>query len=153
MLKRRFLLFMLIIVTVISAFLCTSFTSNKSEASTLHSAVYRNSRLGFSLTFPESWRGKYIVKTSNNGISVYFLSRKKSKDEGLFFTIIKKTKDLNESMYDSIGPVKHFVTKGKTYFIGGPTDVNLSESNPDFKTFIKMNSDREKIIDSIKKIK
>ncbi|WP_286675381.1 hypothetical protein [Clostridium sp. ZBS12] len=35
------------------------------------------------------------------------------------------------------------------YFIGGPTDISLSENASDFNTFISMNKDRKEIIESI----
>ena len=34
--------------------------------------IYKNEKLGFSITFPDSWKGKYTIEEKDNGIWVYF---------------------------------------------------------------------------------
>ncbi|WP_252214532.1 hypothetical protein [Clostridium sp. VAP41] len=41
------------------------------------------------------------------------------------------------------------IINDEVYFIGGSTDILLSENAFDFNTFISMNKDRKQIIESI----
>ncbi|KAJ51912.1 hypothetical protein BD780_001719 [Clostridium tetanomorphum] len=113
---------------------------------------YKSKKFGFSLTFPESWKGKYRVEEKDNSLSVYFQPKEKVGDGlGLFFTIIKKTKDLNEEFYDSIyGCEKYYKINGETYFLGGPTDVNFPETHAEFKTFLTMKKEIPQVMKTFK---
>lgn len=117
---------------------------------TTNNLIYK-SKLGFSITFPSSWKDKYIIKDDSNSMYVYFKSSDPNtpKNSGLFFVIMKNTPP-DQDFYDSIGVEKHITVGNKSYFVGGPTDVNLSENNKDFNVFLSMNQDRKKILDTIK---
>lgn len=110
------------------------------------------SKLGFSLKFPSNWKNKYTIKEDDNSVSVYFKSSDPNtpRGSGLFFVIMKNNDSLNEAMYDSIDGKKHLTIGNITYFLGGPTDVALSPENADFSTFLSMNKERKKVIDTIK---
>lgn len=113
--------------------------------------IYKSRSLGLSITFPADWSGKYTVKETSQGIFVYFKPAKKVNDNtGLYFCILKKTNDLNESMYDSVNGKKDISVNGIWYFLGGPTDVNFPEDHPEFNTFVKLQSQIPDIINSIK---
>lgn len=117
---------------------------------TTNNLIYK-SKLGFSITFPSSWKDKYVIKDDSNSMYVYFKSSDPNtpKNSGLFFVIMKNTPS-DQDFYDSIDTEKHITVGNKSYFVGGPTDVNLSENNKDFKLFLSMNQDRKKILDTIK---
>lgn len=130
----------------------TSTTSQTSKISN-STELYKSKKLGLSITFPSNWNHKYIVKETENGLFVYFNSKEKITDnQGLFFCILKKTKSLNESLYDSINGKKELIVNSTSYFLGGPTDIALPENNPEFKTFIKLKAQIPTIINSIEPI-
>lgn len=52
-------------------------------------------------------------------------------------------------MFDTIDIENYININDEVYFIGGPTDILLSENAFDFNTFISMNKDRKQIIESI----
>lgn len=106
------------------------------------SREFKSEKLGFLLSFPESWEDKYFIEENDTSLSVYFKPKEKlDHTGGLFFTIIKKTDDLNEEMYDSIYDVeRYFEANGVTYFIGGPTDLNFPENHPELNVFLDMKS-------------
>ncbi len=116
------------------------------------SIEFKSDKLGFSFIIPESWKNKYRIEENDTSVSLYFKpsSKSESDGQGLFFTIIKKTEDLNENIYDTIGTTRYIQAKGITYLIGGPTDVNFSDSNPEFKIFQNMKKD---ILDILKTLK
>jgi hypothetical protein len=102
-------------------------------------AEVKITRFGYPITFPASWKDKYKIVETDVSVSVYFNPKEKADDGlGLFFTIIKKTNALDESRYDSVGDFTHFEFKDIAYFIGGPMDINFSETHTEFKTFLQM---------------
>ncbi|MDF2882571.1 MAG: hypothetical protein K0R54_3128 [Clostridiaceae bacterium] len=144
----RIIFFLLVISLGISALAGCSKTKLTSNSKV---QIYKSASLGLSITFPASWSDKYTVKETAQGIFVYFKPTKKVSDNaGLYFCILKKTKDLNESMYDSINGKKEVNVNGISYFLGGPTDVNFPEDHPEFNTFVKLQSQVPDIINSIK---
>lgn len=93
------------------------------------------------------------MKENSNGISVYFKPVSKVSDgTGLYFCILKKTANLNEEMFDSVASKREVTVNGTSYFLGGPTDVNFPEDNPEFKDFINLQKQIPTIINSIKAI-
>jgi hypothetical protein len=126
-------------------------TSTKNDKSTPTNNLTYKSKLGFSITFPSNWKDRYIINEDINSMRVYFKSSDPStpKNSGFFFAIMKNTPP-DEDFYDSIGVEKHITIGDKSYFVGGPTDVNLSESNKDFNIFLSMNKDCKKIIGTLK---
>lgn len=113
---------------------------------------FKSKKFGFSLTFPESWRDKYRVEEKDDCVAVYFQPKEKvGNGLGLLFAIIKKTKDLDENMYDSIyGCEKYYKINGETYFLGGPTDVNFPETHPEFKTFLNIKKEIPQVMKTLK---
>lgn len=126
-------------------------TSSNSTAETTVE-VYQNKNLGLSITFPSNWNNKYIVKETANGISVCFKPVNKVNSTGLFFTIRKKTSDLNEEMYDSVAGKREITVNGISYFLGGPTDIGFPDDNPEFKTYRNLQEQLPSIVNSIKPI-
>jgi hypothetical protein len=105
----------------------------------------------FPLVFPTSWKDKYKIVETDHSVSVYFNPKEKADaGSGLFFTIIKKTNDLDENRYDSVVDFKHFEFKGIAYFIGGPMDVNFSETHTEYNTFLQMNKEVPGILKPLK---
>lgn len=134
----------------------TNTTTKPSSANTAAptAEVYQNKSLNLSITFPSNWNNKYTVKENSNGISVYFKPVSKVSDgTGLYFCILKKTANLNEEMFDSVAGKREVTVNGTSYFLGGPTDVNFPEDNPEFKDFINLQKQIPTIINSIKAIK
>ncbi|WP_027626508.1 hypothetical protein [Clostridium lundense] len=113
---------------------------------------FKSKKFGFSLTFPESWRDKYRVEEKDDCVAVYFQPKEKvGNGLGLLFAIIKKTKDLDENMYDSIyGCEKYYKINGETYFVGGPTDVNFPETHPEIKTFLNIKKEIPQVMKTLK---
>lgn len=112
--------------------------------------------LGFSITFPASWKGKYVLKKNENGLNVYFYSANHPEQagSGRLFTIVNKASDVDESMLDTIsGSQRYFTVKGITYVIGGPTDVGFPLDNPDYGLYMQLSNNRASVINSIKAIK
>ena len=128
----------------------TTPTNSKTPGST---ELYKSTELGLSIAFPISWSNKYTVKETDEGLSVYFKPEEDlANGQGLYFCILKKTKVLNESMYDSINGKRELTVNGISYFLGGPTDIALPESSAEFNTFLKLKSEIPDIINSIKAI-
>lgn len=112
--------------------------------------IYKNNKLGFSLVFPESWKDKYRIEENEMGITVYFKPKEKVEDGyGELFSIIKKSDDLDEKSFDTIGEHRYFEAKGNTYIIGGPTDLSFPEEHSGFKTFLKMNGERIDVLKTL----
>lgn len=153
----------MIVFTLGTATLASAKTSTKkiikkstttTQATSKKSISYKNIKLGFSINFPSNWKGNYRIQAKSNGITVYFKAKnKKSSGQGMLFTIVKETKSLNEDALDTIPGKRYFKAKGITYVIGGPTDVNFSGVNSDNKTFSRMNSERSKVLKTLKTIK
>jgi tetratricopeptide (TPR) repeat protein len=114
--------------------------------------IYKNDKLGFSIKFPESWKGKYTIKESDDGIRVYFKPSKKALDGlGFLFGVIKKSDNLDESHFDTVSrKIRYFKAKGITYVVGGPTDVNFSENHPEFNVFINMSREAAQVVETLK---
>ena len=133
----------------------TNNTSKSVDANSSNtSQKYISNNLGFSITFPASWKNKYNVVEDNNGLAVYFKPASHPLDPvvggGLLFRIVKKTPNLDEGSLDTInGTKRYFTAKGTTFVIGGPTDVNFPENNPEFSTYRKLSSECSSVINTI----
>lgn len=114
--------------------------------------AFKSDKLGFSLTFPESWKDKYRIEENDMGITVYFKPQEKVEDgQGRLFTLInKKSPNLHEDTLDTISDQRYFDAKGVTYVIGGPTDINFPEDHPEFNTFLKMGGERKEVLSTLK---
>lgn len=123
--------------------------SNKSEQ-------YASKNLGFTIDFPESWKGHYNVVEGKDYLRVSFKPSKEPltyEGEGVLFMILKKTPDLKEDGYDTIGSSKYFEAKGATYLIGGPLDFPMKENHPEVKEYKEMMKERPNVLKTIKAIK
>lgn len=103
------------------------------------------------MTFPDNWKCRYTIGEENNLVSVYFKSSDSNIDlkSGIFFLIIKQDDSLDQSLFDTIDIENYININDEVYFIGGLTDISLSENASDFNTFISRNKDRKEIIESI----
>lgn len=130
----------------------SSSTVPASSGQAVKSMEYKSDKLGFSFVFPKSWENKYSVKEDSTGVSVYFNPTKKTaKDgDGWLFSITKKSKDLDEDIFDIVSATRYFEAKGVTYVIGGPSGLSFSDSNPEFNTFMKMHTEIPKVIKTLK---
>lgn len=137
--------------TVSNAQTATTITNTNQQIS--QGIEYKNDKLGFSLTFPESWRGKYMVEENDMGIRVYFEPKEKVKEEGvgfLFGIINKSSKDLHEDTFDTVCNKRYFETKDATYVIGGPTDIGFPDNNKEYTTYKKLRLEIPDIIKTLK---
>lgn len=119
------------------------------------SQKYVSKTLGFSLTFPASWQGKYNVVENSNELTVYFkpVNHPVGAGIGRLFEVVKKTPDVNEGVLDTIsGAKRYFIVKGVTFVIGGPTDVGFPPDNPEYSTYKQLSSERSTVINSIQSI-
>lgn len=125
--------------------------SQGSTAKPIETNQVKITKFEFPIVFPTSWKDKYKIVETDHSVSIYFDPTEKADDgSGLFFTIIKKTNDLDENRYDSVVDFKHFEFKGIAYFIGGPMDINFSETHTEFKTFLQMNKEVPEILKALK---
>ena len=109
------------------------------------------SNLGFSLTFPASWKNLYTIIEDDHSFSVYFKQIAEGNyGQGLLFTFQKKTDDFDEGTLDTIGNKRYFVAKDVLYIIGGATDVNFSPDSTDFTLFQSMHDESANVINTIK---
>lgn len=114
---------------------------------------YVSAKFGISIDFPASWQGKYKVLESDNELHVIFKPVSHPVERGgVLFSIIKRTPDLYEGMYDTVG--KRYVTnaKGVVFLIGGPTDVGFPTDNPEYGAYRQLASERASVVNTIKSI-
>ena len=130
----------------------TTNTNTNSNTTTASAQHYVSTNLGFSITFPASWKGKYTVQENGSGITVCFKPKQKVNATGLLFKIVKRGPDVNEDVLDSVGGPRYFTAKGVKYVIGGPTDVNFPEDNPEFNTFEHMTKQCAGVTSTLKNI-
>jgi hypothetical protein len=116
--------------------------------------VYKNDKLGFTITFPDSWKGMYRVEESDEGITVFFLPKQEAEyGDGSLFCIIKQESNSDaEEFLDNIGEQRYFKAKGINYIIGGPTDVDFPPEHPEFNTFMKMSEEKDEVLKTLKPI-
>lgn len=116
---------------------------------------YVNEELGFSMIFPDNWKGKYEVKEQNeidygeNGIVILYKSSSNIEGYGTLFMIYEYKPD-KEQFIDTIYGAKRFIeAKGKKYIIGGPTGLGYSDTESDFNEYYKLSNERKDVINSI----
>ncbi|MBU5482696.1 hypothetical protein KQI86_00070 [Clostridium sp. MSJ-11] len=158
---KKLLISILIIIPLISTIGCArKEVSNQNETKDYRSKTgvtvevdeFKSDNFGFSLVFPESWKDKYRIVEDDTSVKVYFKPKEKVEDDiGMLFTIIKKTEELDETMYDSIyGCEKYYEINGITYFLGGTTDLGFYENHPEINTFLNMKSEISEILNTLK---
>ena len=115
---------------------------------------YVSKNLGFSLTFPASWQGKYTIAEDNNGLAVIFKpTNHPAEGGGMLFTVAKKTPELYEGMLDTIsGAKRSFTANGVDFVIGGPTDIGFPPDNPEYSTYKQLSSERSSVINTIQSV-
>jgi len=112
---------------------------------------YVSNNLGFSVTFPTSWKNKYTIEEDNNGLVIKFKPASNRVAGGLLFEIVKRSPDFDESMSDSIG--KRYITaKEVTYIIGGPMDVGFPPNHPEYNIYRQLASELSAVSLTIKSI-
>lgn len=120
----------LLVVTLLVAFtFCVSCKPDSQDVSqeTPDGTVYENRVLGFSVRFPEDWKGRYVVKESEGSVSFF---SKRVHDAypnfGRLFTIERMIGELvtEEDMEQAPVPGK-IVARGNgyTYLVRFPSDV------------------------------
>lgn len=116
--------------------------------------TYHSAKLGFSITFPESWRNKYVVKDSESSAQVYQKSTYDASNGEMgrlvsiaVFTPEKWQAEGEEitSMSENYGSIK---SKHAVYYFGGPSDVQF---DPDNKQSAKEYTDMAKDISTLVK--
>ena len=150
MLRKSLVSFLMVILILLSLNACSSEkTANETAASNV--CEYKSEKIGFTLSFPGNWKDQYSIVEKDKSVSVYFKPKEKLDNTGgLFFTIIEKTDDLDEEMFDSIyGTEKYIKINEVIYFIGGPLDVNFPENHPEFNDFLKLKNDIPEILKTI----
>lgn len=111
---------------------------------------YTNKELGFSISFPDFWKDKYIIKEEEEGIYVYYKSAQEIlPGEGLLFEIIRLTPS-SEEFLDFIGNKRYFSAKGVTYVIGGTTGLSYPPDYSDFSSFKQLSESRAIALSTLK---
>ena len=137
----------------VSEKLIVNATKNVSGAPIVKSEnIYKNEKLGFSITFPDSWKGKYTVEEKDNGIRVCYKPKVNIQDQGsgFLFTVLKNTPDLSDQLDTVSYKMRYFKAKGITYIIGGPTDMPFDSNHPEFQTYLKMTREKPQVVETLK---
>jgi|GEM_PF-1564859 bla regulator protein BlaR1 len=119
---------------------------------------YVSTNLGFSITFPASWQGKYTVQEDGNGIKVCFKPKQQQQilqdsDFGLLFKIVKRGPGVDEGVIDGIpGAERYFTAKGISYVIGSDTDISFPDDSPEFNNYLQLSKDSPTVINTLKSI-
>lgn len=112
--------------------------------------TYVSQELGLSITFPESWSGKYYIESKGkDGLVVMMKSNHKMQfpDEGELFEID------SASTYGLLDSPKIVKSKnGITYYAGPQTGMTIGEDDPQFKEWEEMSRDTYSVINTIKAI-
>lgn len=93
--------------------------------------VYKNTDLGFELTFPESWDEYYKVHDTDGGIHVYFYGRSNAgkgeqfnNGKGLSLFMILDEETVSTEILDSVKKIG--TAKGINYYYATATDLQLA---------------------------
>ncbi|WP_315112149.1 hypothetical protein [Clostridium intestinale] len=130
----------------------TPVTPPKTE--TAEPQVYTNNNLGFSITFPASWKDKYTVKEDASGLYVAVKSPNSTNNYyGLLFAVLKKGPGLYEETFDTIpGGKRNFEAKGIPYVIGSTTGVPIPEDDPNYELWLKMYKESGAVTNTLKSL-
>lgn len=123
----------------------------ENESKQIGSLVYK-SNLGFIMTFPESWKGKYTVTEDGGEVRVSFKSSDpaNSVNSGWMFSIIKKGSGVDTDFLDSIDGRRSITVGGKEYIVGGPTGLTVNPECSDFNQFQTMRGQMGSVLDSVR---
>jgi hypothetical protein len=113
-------------------------------------SIYTSETLGITFTVPDTWVGKYRVEEGDGYLTVFFNPAEpidQNVGDGELFCIVKKTPDIDTSMYDNS---QEFEVNGVAYIWGQPTDVRYSEGQPEYDTYVQMLQDFSAVYQSIR---
>lgn len=114
--------------------------------------LYKNDKLGFSINFPDSWKGKYTIKESDDGIRVFFkASSENPQGTGFLFGVLKKGDNLEENTFDTVSTkVRYFNANSITYVVGGPTGLSFDDKYPEYPVFYKVMKEISEVVETLK---
>lgn len=131
--KNRRLLFTLGLVCVVVLVPVLLTSSRPISAPKGHDYTYTNKQYGFSLKFPASWQGKYVIKEAGDTIAVYNKDLLVSSSEGYqgnLFTINALSKNEWENDGKSMVEVANIKVIGENgrfvFTVRHPSDVQFS---------------------------
>ncbi|HWP97913.1 MAG TPA: copper amine oxidase N-terminal domain-containing protein [Syntrophomonadaceae bacterium] len=93
--------------------------------------TYHSQKNGFSITFPESWQNKYVVKDSENYVVIYQKSQYDATngEGGRIFSVLvytpEKWKAEGKGISDMTDDFGSISSKQAVYYFAGPTDVQF----------------------------
>ncbi len=137
-----------------------SLKSGENEAKTSKSIVYTNTKLGFTLDFPQSWEGNYIIKEYDEDfIGVHFIGQSEmgrgEDNDGLFMFYIGTEDALAELFAD--GNTIIGTANGRDFYYATGTDYPLSSldlsSDETLSEMIKDENERKLMQDDFAKAK
>ena len=108
--------------------------------------VYTNALLGFSVTLPSSWAGKFLINAGFGDHVVFYNKRNQSEVYlGRLFSIAVS----GGAPVEIQNPVKIATGNGKTAYYSLPTDVQYDAGNASLRDeYLKMQSDVQNVIKS-----
>lgn len=100
------------------------------------------------VTFPESWKDKYLVQEKENGFSV-FQKKSYEKEEGMgcLFGFIQESDWINAGMGERL---LAYTDEGVLYYVIQPTDVTYYEEEDIRDEYAKMQKEIDEVIASLK---
>lgn len=116
--------------------------------------VYRNTELGLQITIPASWKGLYTIKSDNNGIylSVRHIKSNPNLRQGFLFAVTKRNKNDDEATMDRVSKNRYVKAKGIDYIIWSGTGTSMSEDNPDWYIYHRLNHEMYDVAETVKAI-
>lgn len=111
--------------------------------------VYKNDKYSFSMTFPESWKGKYVIKDNGDTVSVHNKKLAESTPDGFFGTLFtihiyspkEKWKTEGMELADMTGMRKIAEDNKAIFAVRMPTDVQFDPQNGDEYRSMEKNVD------------
>lgn len=121
---------------------------NKNETLT-----YSNKKLGFSISFPESWNGKYLCKETDWGVDVLYKAR--NTDNASLFQI-SLTTEIQYAIDEAfVGFMKQLGKRDSVVFTTvSPTGIPYDDKNEKYKddsnAYFELFNNKEVVLDSFK---
>ena len=168
MVKKRFIFLLLVLGICILSLPACSYEKTKninSKKNTIQQNVskkldftYINNELGFSITIPYSWKGKYSIKKTQDNKGIYIIHKGLTDKNESIVTIFKmEDKKWNEYLKrNEEGPILEKIGYYKNYIFliseatEIPYDINIEKEKKDALEFEKMYKDIPYIIKSFK---
>ena len=150
--KKKGMITIIVIIAIVSSLgVCFGFSKdNKLETKGI---TYTNNNLGFQITFPKDWEGRYGIEETNENIRVYSKKIRDNTDfPGEIFAIRKLIGELRTE--EDIAQTPWYckiINKGNgyTYVIETPSDVQYPEDKEKMKEYQSLSQDAENIVKSI----